>query len=168
MLVAKSINILVFWYAIIPFGNPAWFSSTGAARLNRFSTEASSGLNPEQGDQIGRNFAYWLIVYFGHFLRNSKVCQTFWLFFPRNKFCINFDKKCFGLHFGRFFSKTHPVTLTRSASERRLAGSFGLCARRQVFLLQKAGAVFCEKVDLPMLAGANPTTFEFTATTPAL
>jgi hypothetical protein len=34
----------------------------------------------EQGDQIGRNFAHWVVVYFGQFLKISKIAHLFGLF----------------------------------------------------------------------------------------
>jgi hypothetical protein len=36
------------------------------------------------------------------YISNPKFC---WHFIPLQKVCINFDKKCVGLHFGRFLSK---------------------------------------------------------------
>jgi hypothetical protein len=55
-----------------------------------------------QGDQIGRIFAHWATVFFGH----SKKLQNFWLLI-----CINFAKKmCLGDILGDFFinSSGHP------------------------------------------------------------
>jgi hypothetical protein len=39
--------------------------------------------NPAQGDQIGQIFAYWVIVYFGHFSENYKsIPNSLGYFFP--------------------------------------------------------------------------------------
>jgi hypothetical protein len=45
-----------------------------------------------QGDQIGRFFAHWAIVYTGKFFKIVKVTQIFGQHFPLKKF-INLDKK---------------------------------------------------------------------------
>jgi hypothetical protein len=57
-----------------------------------------------QGDQIGRIFAQWGIVYFGQFLENYII---FWILFFYGK---SFDKKWVGIHFGRL-KTPHLVTL---------------------------------------------------------
>jgi hypothetical protein len=57
-----------------------------------------------QGDQIGRLFSL------GRFLKIKKK-SFLGNYFPLLMLCIEFDKKWLGLHFGRFFSQTHPVTL---------------------------------------------------------
>jgi hypothetical protein len=41
--------------------------------LRVFSSEMFSDVNPEQGDQIRRFFAYWVIVCFRQFLENYKI-----------------------------------------------------------------------------------------------
>jgi hypothetical protein len=41
----------------------------------------------------------------GSFLKSAEVARIFGLLFPLWKVYINFDKKCVGLHFGRFFHK---------------------------------------------------------------
>jgi hypothetical protein len=38
------------------------------------------------------------------------------IYFPTRKLCIYYDEKWFGLHFGRLFSQTHPVTLNAADS----------------------------------------------------
>jgi hypothetical protein len=57
------------------------------------------------GDQIGRIFAHWVIIYFGHFLENC--------FFPRLNLCINCDRNGFGYILGVFFtnSSCHPGSI---------------------------------------------------------
>jgi hypothetical protein len=59
-----------------------------------------------QGDQIGRIFAYWAIVYFGHLLKITEVGSVGNFFQQKkNQKIIYFDKKRLGLHFGDFFHK---------------------------------------------------------------
>jgi hypothetical protein len=53
--------------------------------------------------------AYWAIAYFGQLLENYVSSPNFLSYFHRKKFCINFDKKWFWLHFGLYFSQTHLV-----------------------------------------------------------
>jgi hypothetical protein len=64
-----------------------------------------------QGDQIGRIFANWVIVYFGQFYENYKSSTHILGIFSAVKFIHKCLKKCVGLHFGRFFDQTHLVTL---------------------------------------------------------
>jgi hypothetical protein len=54
---------------------------------------------------------------------------------------MDFDKKGVGLHFGRFFSQTHPVTLHSTAEQNRM----------------KQGGVFLpfERSTLPTTRGAR-------------
>jgi hypothetical protein len=64
-----------------------------------------------QGDQIGRIFAYWAIVWAGFFkndLCSANFCATFPYYLSRVLLLTN---NGLGLHLWRFFSKTHPVTL---------------------------------------------------------
>jgi hypothetical protein len=56
-----------------------------------------------QGDQIGRIFAHWVIVYFGC-SKTIQAANISRLLSPQLRLWINFEKKC-------FFSKTHLVTL---------------------------------------------------------
>jgi hypothetical protein len=47
-----------------------------------------------QGDQIGRNFAYWVIIFFGPFFQKiSEVAKNLTAFLPGKKLCINFYQK---------------------------------------------------------------------------
>jgi hypothetical protein len=49
----------------------------------------------------------WVIVYFGQFLENPQSSPRFMgHFFPRSRFCNNFDKKVIGPHFGPFFTNS--------------------------------------------------------------
>jgi hypothetical protein len=52
-------------------------------------------------------FAHWVNVYFGQFFRSR---QKFGLHFGSVTVMYYFFERA-GLHFGRFFSQTHPVTL---------------------------------------------------------
>jgi hypothetical protein len=61
-----------------------------------------------QGDQIGRIFAQWAIIYFGQFLKITEVAH---ILCCKYKGCINFVQKRVGRHFGRFLSKPRLVTL---------------------------------------------------------
>jgi hypothetical protein len=56
-----------------------------------------------QGDQIGRIFAYWAIVYvlWAVFEKITEVEKIFIYFFLQHKLTFNFDKNWVGLHFGR-------------------------------------------------------------------
>jgi hypothetical protein len=69
---------------------------------------ASKNLNPRQGDQIGRIFAYGAIVQFGQFFCILEVAQIFGLLFSMAS--VSCDQKRIGLHFGRFISNPsgHP------------------------------------------------------------
>jgi hypothetical protein len=68
--------------------------------------------HPNQGDQIRRIFAYWVIVFFGYFDENNRsspnICTSFIL---GKKLSVNFGKKkWFGLHIGRFFTNSSDHT----------------------------------------------------------
>jgi hypothetical protein len=66
-----------------------------------------------QGDQIGRIFTYGVTFYFELFCENYRSGQVFWLLFSTVKVIYSFwQKKLVGLHFGRFYSKTHLRTLS--------------------------------------------------------
>jgi hypothetical protein len=72
-----------------------------------FVGKEQSHLN--QGGQIGRIFAIWVIVYFGQFLHYfSKFLGNF---FPQKKLYINLYKNGLGFILG-IFSQIHLVTLT--------------------------------------------------------
>jgi hypothetical protein len=63
-------------------------------------------LSQEQGDQIGRIFAYWAMVNFGHFFENyrSSINILGTLFHGKNCVLILTNIRV-GLHFGRFFHR---------------------------------------------------------------
>jgi hypothetical protein len=62
-----------------------------------------------QGDQIGRIFGFWAIVFFGRFFEKYILSPTF---FPRKKLRIDFRKNGLGyIHFGEFLSETPLATL---------------------------------------------------------
>jgi hypothetical protein len=68
----------------------------------------------EQGDQIGRIFAYWAIVYCGLCFENCRSSANFWImyFITRCQLCIDFGNIILvGLNFGRLFhSSGHPAS----------------------------------------------------------
>jgi hypothetical protein len=47
----------------------------------------------------------------GSFLKITEEALIWDYFFPRKKFCIHFDQRWVVLQIGRFFSRTHLVTL---------------------------------------------------------
>jgi hypothetical protein len=59
-------------------------------------------LRSAQGDQVGRIFAHWTLLYYGILFLKSHFCVTFCYFFHKIS-CkpSNFDKIRVGLHFGR-------------------------------------------------------------------
>jgi hypothetical protein len=74
-------------------------------------TDKILGLNGDQGDKIGRIFAYWAFVFSGQFFLNFRISPNcLGIFLPRKIFCITFDKKGIGVHFWRFFTSSsgHP------------------------------------------------------------
>jgi hypothetical protein len=62
----------------------------------------------DQGDQIGRIFAFLAIILFGQFFITEVPLN-----WEQKKLFINFDKMWIGLHFVRFFSQTRLVALLR-------------------------------------------------------
>jgi hypothetical protein len=71
----------------------------------------------EQGDQIGRYFAFWVFVFYGNFFskitKGAKILRTP---FPVSKIMHSFRQKN---TLGRFFSHTRLVTLLLSKPESR-------------------------------------------------
>jgi hypothetical protein len=83
----------------------------------------------DQGDQIGRFLAHWVIVNFGHFLKIAKVGHIFGLFSTVKGSILSVTKNGFGYILGDFFP-THLVTLAtttftspQNKSPFRMAGS---------------------------------------------
>jgi hypothetical protein len=65
-----------------------------------------------QGDQIGRIFANWAIVFFGIILKNSEIARISGLLvFHGKKLFAIFDKKMAWVTFMIIFSHTHRFTL---------------------------------------------------------
>jgi hypothetical protein len=62
--------------------------------------------NANQGDQIGRVFAHWVIVYFGQWFGIDKSSARFWATFLMVPVMYCLHKKCVGPHFGRLFHKS--------------------------------------------------------------
>jgi hypothetical protein len=58
-----------------------------------------------QGDQIGRIFAYWAIVYFGRVLKITEVAQNLGATCFHGTSYALILTKIVGLHFGRLFQK---------------------------------------------------------------
>jgi hypothetical protein len=66
----------------------------------------------EQGDQNGRIFTNWSVVFFGQFIENYRSSSNSKAtFFPQYHLCINFYKNGFGYVLGDFFtnSSSHPA-----------------------------------------------------------
>jgi hypothetical protein len=62
---------------------------------------------PSQGDQIGRIFALWTIIYFGHFL-SYRSSPHFWAtLFCGLRSAPNMTENDLGYILGDFFSQTH-------------------------------------------------------------
>jgi hypothetical protein len=81
-----------------------------------------------QGDKIGPFFAHWAIFYSGQFFliyRSSPHMSWGYVLFPRLRILTLTEIRVW-LHFGRFFSPTHLVTLH----------SFGLGGRKNLMLLR--------------------------------
>jgi hypothetical protein len=74
---------------------------------------------PEQGDQLGRIFNQWVIVYFGQWFENYKTIAHFWatFFHATYHLCINFDKKIGWATFWAIFSQNNPGTLFPSSGK---------------------------------------------------
>jgi hypothetical protein len=65
------------------------------------------------GDQIGRIFAHWAIIYFGQWFEKLQKENIFWAAFSHGtSYVFILSKKRVGLHFGDFFknSSGHPAT----------------------------------------------------------
>jgi hypothetical protein len=68
-------------------------------------------LDSKQGDQIGRIFACWAIIFLVQFFKNYRSNPNFWAAILSGKKCINYNKIWGGLQFKRFFQKTILVIL---------------------------------------------------------
>jgi hypothetical protein len=85
-----------------------------------------------QGDQIGRISQLFTL---GSFFKLLKyVVHNVGYFFTRLRFCINFDKKWIGLHFGRF-SFTNSSGRPDTISKRTYNDSFVQSHKLKSFLL---------------------------------
>jgi hypothetical protein len=72
----------------------------------------SRELTPNQGDQIGRIFAYWTIVYFGQLLKMTEVSLFLGLLLNSGKRHVALILTKMGLAaLWAIFSQTHLVTL---------------------------------------------------------
>jgi hypothetical protein len=111
---------VVVWYILWSFGIPTCrvlvrFTKETLATLiympNAFrmgylwaTFVAAICLKP--GAQIGRMFAYWVIVFFGHSFKHRRR-PNFGATFPTEKAMHLSWQKRLGLHFGQFFSQSH-------------------------------------------------------------
>jgi hypothetical protein len=64
-----------------------------------------------QGDQVGRIFDNWAIVFFGQLLENFRSSLILKLFYPTEKGCVLISAKMVWATFWASFSQTHLVTL---------------------------------------------------------
>jgi hypothetical protein len=71
-------------------------------------------LGKGQGDQNGRFFATWVVVYFWHFFENYRRSANYWATFSTVQDMYWFWQNMVGLHFERLFLQTHLVTLVRA------------------------------------------------------
>jgi hypothetical protein len=62
-------------------------------------------VNGQQGDQIGRIFAYWATDFFGQILENYISTANSWAIFSTGQFMYYFDKNGLGYTLGDFFHK---------------------------------------------------------------
>jgi hypothetical protein len=76
------------------------------AYLHWFVSLLLSKAAPKQGDQIGRNFAQWAIVYFGELYKNYRSSPKFSATFFQSidNVQIKTDKNRFGYILGDFFT----------------------------------------------------------------
>jgi hypothetical protein len=86
-------------------------------------------MTSKQGDQIGRIFAFWVIVYFGQFLENNKRSPNDWTTFSHGKrYSSIVTKDGFGYILGYFLGYILGAFFTSSS---------GHPACRQLVLLLK-------------------------------
>jgi hypothetical protein len=70
-----------------------------------------SGVGTRQGDQIGRIFAQWVIVYYLKFSRKLQAwSKCLGHILEWKKICFNFEQKKVWATFWVIFPQTHPVT----------------------------------------------------------
>jgi hypothetical protein len=71
---ARRLIFAIFPPNVFPFVE---FSPGGSEACSRNSAEASEEWD-EQGDRIGRTFAFWAVAYFGHFYENDRSALAAW------------------------------------------------------------------------------------------
>jgi hypothetical protein len=90
------------------------FSQTHLVTLAaRHTWSSASFVRTNQGDQIGRVFAQWEIVYFGQWFKNYRSSAHFWAtFFHGTSHVSILTKKMLGYILGDFFTNSsgHPGT----------------------------------------------------------
>jgi hypothetical protein len=67
-------------------------------------------LLPFRVTRLGEIFAYWAIVFLGHFLNDKSSPKLRLLFSMEKKFCTNFEKMSWAT-FWAIFSQSHLVSL---------------------------------------------------------
>jgi hypothetical protein len=87
-----------------------WQRKAEASAADEALQTVSVSVYPNQGDQIGRIFAQWVIVFFGQFYKNYRSSPKFHigrLFFTYTYryYVVILTKKMVWQHFGRFFYK---------------------------------------------------------------
>jgi hypothetical protein len=101
---------------------------------------------------LGQFFAQRATVFFGKIFENPKSSPLFFgYFFPLLRLCIDFGRKWLGIHFGRFFSQTHLVTLKKSPSSaesgRQSINAPTNCAADVAYMKQPRNMPFCNAVN---------------------
>jgi hypothetical protein len=110
MLCDHSVQIVLIWYIFSFFGIMHQEKSGNPARKRRGLTSVTKSLL-RQGDQIGRSFAKWVIVYFGQLLENyGRIPHFGATLFHGYVYSLIFTKYGLDYIFGDF-SQTHLVTL---------------------------------------------------------
>jgi hypothetical protein len=87
-----------------------WFVALVVDRLPRNSWQAVDAYR--QGDQIGRIFAYWVIVFFRQLLKITEVVKIFgFISFQGKSYVLIMTKKGLGHILGEFFTNSsgHPA-----------------------------------------------------------
>jgi hypothetical protein len=83
----------------------------------REKNDCSDHIAQSQCDQIGRIFAYWVILYSGHFLKNYRSGQHFWAsLFHGEHYASIFGKKMRWARIWAISAQTHLVTLLRATT----------------------------------------------------
>jgi hypothetical protein len=79
----------------------------------------------KQGDQIGRIFAQWVIVYFGCCFGDA--CHILRILFPPSSLCIIFDKNVLGYILDDFFTNSALRMKARKSPAKNAGGNNTFC-----------------------------------------